>query len=77
MRTIVCHDGPIFKAEQFGFRGGCAILHKPSGRYAVMTGAAACKYRDAIAEAYLTFGSLPGDVLYGWLWTNAGFHRFA
>ncbi|MCP1852812.1 MULTISPECIES: hypothetical protein [unclassified Bradyrhizobium] len=77
MPIIVCHDGAIYRAEIWGFRGTCALIHKASGRYAVIRGAEAARYHDAIAVAYLRFGSMPGDTLYAWLWTNAGFHRLA
>ncbi|MCK1577817.1 hypothetical protein [Bradyrhizobium sp. 174] len=75
MRVVVSHDGPLYRAESWGFRGSCGLLHKPSGRYAVMTGADARRYRDATDTGLFEVG-VYGDDLYGWLWTNAGFHRF-
>lgn len=40
-----------------------------------MTGADARRYRDATDTGLFEVG-VYGDDLYGWLWTNAGFHRF-
>lgn len=74
MRTVVCGEGQNFRLEVWS--RSLALFCKCSGRYAVLTGATREKFYDAISQAPAHVRG-DADALYGWIWTNAGFHRLA
>ena len=76
MMFTTIHNGKKYRMDYNPTFNTSFLVHKSDGRYIYMNSEMTWKFRDAVSyvpnQKWIDF-----DDIYEWIWTNAGFHRYA